>query len=151
MQTSISGFFDSLGLPRRNVRSSWGASNGQIVLLRSWADRYDPKTKQVVLLRHPREYLDGQGPGRSEREQQLRALWTGNAAGYVVLVSAKDPKAEPREIADFRRDIVWNIVALRSYPSGEVLGELGDIVPVAQLARHASTHRLEPAAQSPCF
>ena len=71
MNTPISQFFESLGFPLRNIRSSWGASNGSTLLLRSWSDRYDAKMRQVVLLRPPHEYLDGQGPGRNEREEHI--------------------------------------------------------------------------------
>ena len=151
MKTPISQFFESLGLPLRNIRNSWGASNGTTILLRSWSDRYDAKTKQVVLLRPQHEYLDGQGPGRSEREEQLRRLWAGGMVGYVVLVNAKDTNARPREIVDFRRDIVWNIVELHGNADGSVVAILGDLVPVDEIARHAATHALGPTLGSPPF
>jgi hypothetical protein len=141
----ISEFFASLGLPLNNIRSSWGASNEAMVLLRAWSDRYDASTREVKVLRPPGEYLDSQGRGRGEHEGHLRSLWAGGIAGYVVMVTAKDPLAVPRTIIGYRDDVVWAIERLRADPDGTVVAVLGDLVPVQDVAAHARRHPLMPA------
>ena len=145
----ISQFFARLGLPLRNVRNSWGASDGEIVLLRAWSDRYDGRRREVTLLRPVGEYLDSQGGSRPERVSQLRQLWRGGVAGYVVLVEAKDPKEVPRTIAGYREDVVFPIEALRIDSNGTTIGVLSAPVALELLRDHASRLRLRPTPTPP--
>jgi len=80
---------------------------------------------------------------------QLRRLWAGGIAGYVVLVTAKDPDARPREIDTYRADVVFPIERLRVDADGTTLGLLGSPIPVEDLTEHAMRHPLAPTTSRP--
>jgi len=83
--------------------------------------------------------------GRAERVQHAKALWEGRAAGYTVLVTARDPNARVREIESYREDVVWAIERLQREEDGSVVAILQRIpVPVGQLAEHARNHCTAP-------
>lgn len=139
----ISVFFDRLGFPLHNTRWSWGARSNLGVLLKTWVDDLDESGRYVRV-------LGGQPPGRlssglSERIEHLRTLWSGGLAGYAVIATAKDTKAQPRRIALYNAGNLRAIVSLVARPDGSVWAELGEEVPVKLLAKHAAKHRLIPA------
>lgn len=148
MAPPISKFFERLGFPLRNIRWSWGAVNAQrtAVLLRAWADEYSFKEKTVAVLREPDKYRATDSFGLDERIVQLKALWAGEMAGYVVIATAKDPSANPREIKEYREDRVFAIEQLRQRVDGAVVAALSsELVDLAQLAEHVGTHQAQPA------
>jgi len=89
------------------------------------------------------------GGGRAGCVAQLRRLWAGGIAGYVVLVTAKDPDARPREIDTYRADVVFPIERLRVDADGTTLGLLGSPIPVEDLTEHAMRHPLAPTTSRP--
>jgi hypothetical protein len=137
----ISVLFEKLGVPLRNVRWSWGAETGNIIVLRTWADEYDPKGKTVRILRGPGGRDMSASPGLNERIAHLRDLWSGNTAGYTVMANAQDPKQIPRVIKDFREDGVFPLVRIYAEPDGTVAAVLAPLVSVQQFKRHSETHR----------
>jgi hypothetical protein len=50
MAQAISKFFKHLGLPFHNDRWSWGAQQGNVLLLRTWAHKHSFKDKRVTVL-----------------------------------------------------------------------------------------------------
>lgn len=144
MAQPISKFFEGLGLPLRNVRWSWGARNGSTLLLRTWSDEYSTRNRTVTVLREPARYQQSESYGLDERIVQLKALWQGGIAGYTVIANVRDANAHPREIKDYRDDVVFSIKRLTVGEGGAVLAEVGDMVPLAAFASHASTHQTAP-------
>ena len=52
---SITRFFERLGFELRNSRTSWGATKGEAVMLRSWDDEIRPNPGRVrVFSQQPR-------------------------------------------------------------------------------------------------
>ena len=140
---NISSFFARLGFPLRNTRWSWGARSDLGVLLTTWEDDLDETGRFVRVLGWQSQ---GRSPsGLNERLDALRTLWSGGLAGYVVVAEAKDTRAQPRKIQSYDSERVRAIVALVAEPGGSVWAELGDDVPVTNLKKHASRHRLLPS------
>ena len=144
MAKAISQFFADLGFPLRNIRWSWGARNGDIVLLRTWQDEYAGRERKVTVLREPAALEVNDSFGLDERIVQLGSLWQGEVAGYTVIVEVKDKNARPREIKDYREDVVFAIKRLEVRADGSIAAVLSDMVPVSNLRQHALTHRTEP-------
>lgn len=139
----ISTFLDRLGFPLHNTRWSWGARSDLGVLLTTWADDLDESGRFVrVLGWRSQSRLSS---GLSERIDHLRTLWSGGLAGYAVVATAKDTKAQPRKIQSYDVDNVRAIVSLVAHEDGSVWAELGENVLVKRLAKHAVKHRLIPA------
>lgn len=144
MAKAISQFFADLGFPLRNIRWSWGARNGDIVLLRTWQDEYAGRERKVTVLREPAALEVNDSFGLDERIVQLGSLWQGEVTGYTVIVEVKDKSARPREIKDYREDVVFAIKRLEVRADGSVAAVLSDMVPVANLRQHALTQKTEP-------
>ncbi len=140
----ISTFFRNLGFQLHNKRWSWGARSEHGVLLRAWADDIDDNDRYVRVLGWQTQVLSPRG--LNERIDHLRALWSGGLAGYVVIATAADVNAEPRRISGFDADRVRAILSLIGEPDGSIWAELGDYVPIEQLAKHAKKHRLSPSS-----
>jgi hypothetical protein len=135
----ISEFFQRLGFPLRNIAWSWGAQNKTGVLLRTWEDEFDFSRKSVRVLRSSwRDLADSSG--LPERIEHLRSLWTGDFAGYTVMVTT-DPAHDERKIKDYRDDAVFPIDHLEVEADGTLVAVLGRPVPVQDLAEHSATHR----------
>jgi hypothetical protein len=145
MAPPISKFFERLGFPLRNVRWSWGAVNAPrtAVLLRAWADEYSFKEKTVSVLREPGQARPTDSFGLDERIVHLKGLWAGEMAGYVVIATAKDPIASPREIKDYREDKVFAIERLEQRTDGTIVAKFSEMVRLEQLAEHLGTHRAQ--------
>lgn len=141
MAKAISQFFADLGFPLRNVRWSWGSRNGEVLLLRTWADHYSGKERKVTVLRETSAHQLSDSFGLDERIVQLKGLWEGRLAGYTVIATVKDKDARPREIKEYRDDAVFAIKQLELKPDGSIAAVLIEPVPLAQLAQHALTHR----------
>lgn len=141
MAIPISQFFAKLGLPLRNVRWSWGAKDGAVLLLRTWADEFSSKERSVRVLRDPGEFQYSDSYGLDERIGHLESLWTRDVAGYTVIATAKDPKKSPREIKEYRDDVVFPIDLLDVVQTGHIRALLGQPVSVRELHKHAQQHR----------
>jgi hypothetical protein len=137
----ISSFFAKAGVPLRNFRWSWGASHDGKVLLRTWQDRQVFKERTVEVLGPPAHYLARDTFGLDERIKHLRLLWQGNAAGYTVIVTAKDTASPVREVADYRPDKVYVIERLRLQPDGAIVAVLNTMVDVDALTEHAKSFK----------
>lgn len=139
---NISSFLARLGFPLHNTRWSWGARSELGVLLTTWEDDLDETGRFVRVLGWRSQ---GRSPsGLNERRDQLRTLWSGGLAGYVVVAKAKDTTAQPRKIQSYDSENVRAIVSLVAQSDGSVWAELGDDVPVKKLKKHAVSHRLIP-------
>jgi hypothetical protein len=141
MAKPISSFFESLGFPLRNVRWSWGAKAGGTVVFRSWSDEFAVRERTVLVLREPDARQHTESFGLDERLTQLEQLWAGGLAGYTVIANVKDPAAQPREIKDFRDDVVFPLVRLLPQDDGSIRAEVGTPVQVMALREHLETHR----------
>lgn len=141
MAKAISRFFADLGYPLRNIRWSWGARNGDSLLLRTWDDEYAHKERRLAVLDRPELHRPSESFGLDERIVQLKALWEGGVAGYTVIATVKDKGANPREIKDYRPDAVFALNSLEAQPDGSIIALVGDKVPVSDLANHRNTHR----------
>jgi hypothetical protein len=101
-QVSLSRFFASMGAPLKNVRWSWGAQRADgSVFLREWdVHRFTTHGKEYVTVAHsmrpalPREH------GWRERAKHIQSIKNG-APCFLVMCSAKDFTASPREIESF--------------------------------------------------
>lgn len=147
MAKPISQFFAGLGFPLRNIRWSWGAKNaeGTALLLRAWDDEYSLKNKTVTVLWESERYLVSDSFGLDERIVQLEELWAGGLAAYVVIATVKDATARPREIKDYREDALFAVKRLSLRDDGSIVAEVRELVPVAKLAQHMTTHCTEAA------
>lgn len=143
MAKPISKFFLELGCPLRNVRWSWGAKAGEVMLLRTWDDEYSFMDKTVTVLREPDKYLQSESFGLDERIVHLQALWAGGVAGYTVIANVKKD-AHPREIKDYRDDAVFSIKQLLARDDGALVALLGESVDTKSFKAHSSTHRTGP-------
>lgn len=139
----ISTFFERLGFPLHNTRWSWGARSALGVLLTTWADDLDESGRYVRVLGWRSQGRPSSG--LNERIDHLRTLWSGGLAGYAVVATALDTKAQPRKIHSYDAESVRAILSLVGEPDGSVWAELGENVPVERLAKHAAKHRLFPA------
>lgn len=144
--SSMSAHFDALGFPLNNVRNSWGALSPRGILLRIWADEI--VSERVMVLGPPavRELQSKRANGFWERVDHLRLLWSGGIAGYALVLTATDVNAVPRQVKDFNREYVREIVALDEAADGSIWAELGEPVSVSKLEKHAVNHRLLPAS-----
>lgn len=112
-------------------------------MLRTWQDEYVGRERKVTVLREPAALEVNDSFGLDERIVQLKSLWQGEVAGYTVIVEVKDKTARPREIKDYREDVVFAIKRLEVRADGSIAAVLSDMVPVANLRQHALTHRTE--------
>lgn len=145
MVKPISQFFSGLDFPLRNIRWSWGAKNaeGTALLLRVWDDEYSFKNKTVTVLREAERYMASDSFGLDERIVQLKELWSGGLAAYVVIATVKDAAAHPRKIKGYREDVVFSVKQLSLRDDGLIVAEVSELVPVAALRQHMAAHRIE--------
>lgn len=144
MAKPISKFFADLGFPLRNIRWSWGARIGDVIVLRTWQDEYRARERKVTVLREPAALDLSESFGLDERIVQLKALWGGEVAGYTVLAEVRDRAERPRHIKDYREDVVFPIKQLELQPNGSIAAELGDPVAVVKLREHSEARRTAP-------
>lgn len=149
MPKSITKFFQSLGFKMKNDRWSWGALNGDALLLRSWLDQYSSRDAEVVVLRTPGGYAHTDSAGLPERRRHIEALKSGDLAGYTVIAEVEDPNVQPRKIKDFREDVVFPIDSLRVRDDGTLMAKLGRPVAVAALMDHSKSHRTHRFVELP--
>jgi hypothetical protein len=116
-QIGISNFFDSLGAPLKNVRWSWGAERRDgAIFLRGWDDhRFTDASGEYVVIAHSTELGDGASAGWRERWRHIQSVRAG-APCFVVMCTAKDVDADPREIESFdtRQLIVGGAVVVKN-------------------------------------
>ncbi len=146
MAKPISQFFADLGFTLRNVRWSWGARNGDALLLRTWTDEYRNKERKVTVLREPEALELSESFGLDERIVQLKALWQGGLAGYAIVAEVVDKHASPRKIKSYREDVVYPVKGLEQRPDGSIAAELGEPIAVGKLTEHSQTYRTAPGA-----
>lgn len=143
----ISQFFTGLGLKFRNNRWSWGAQQGNVILLRTWSHEQNFKERKVIVLQDTSHY-EGYGTdvshGLDERIKHLDAIWVGGIAAYLVMANAEDTNVFDLTIKDFREDIVYAISHLAATPEGGIAAVFSGMVPVADFRKHALTHRCRP-------
>lgn len=140
MAKPISKFFEDLGFPFRNVRWSWGARNGDTILLRTWEDNLSFKDREVIVFRS--SWSSGNDSfGLDERINHLKSIWNGEVSAYTVMAEVKDRDASPREIKDYRDDIVYWIERLLQRDDGSIVAKLGTTIPVSELSNHALNHK----------
>jgi hypothetical protein len=141
-EESITRFFERLGFELRNSRTSWGAMNGDAVMLRSWDDEVRSKPWRVrVFANQPREGK-AQRVGRSERKIHLRAIWAGGIPAYTIIVTPKfDKKTGDRGIGAFRPDKVFPIERLIE-EDDSIYAVYGAPIAVEDLEVHMSTYSI---------
>ncbi len=142
----ISRFFERLGFKLRNDRSSWGGTNNNAVMLRSWDDEIRSSPRRVIVLVKA-ERLDGPTQsGRKERKAHLRAVWMGGIPAYTVIVKPKFlKKSKARNIGDFRSDVVFPIERLVEEDEW-IFAVLGAPIAAEALFDHMQSHRVEANA-----
>jgi hypothetical protein len=104
MDKSISRFFKDLRVPLYNDRWSWGAERGNIIVLRTWADQYDSKARRATVLQI-QTLVESVSAGLDERVRQLRKIWQGSIAAYMIVATAVDPNVKQRTIESYRDDV----------------------------------------------
>jgi hypothetical protein len=101
----MSAFFESLGAPLKNVRTSWGARRPKdgAIFLRCWSDesRVDADGQKWMQIAFP----SGQGFGWRERQAHVKAIESG-ARCFVVVCEAEDVSASPRKVERFEQRTV---------------------------------------------
>ncbi|MFY3433073.1 HNH endonuclease [Achromobacter mucicolens] len=145
MAESITGFFTRLGFPLRNDRTSWGAVNGNAVLLRTWEDQYSARTGRVQVFGWLGGKTGTSSTGWNERQAHLRLLWQGGYAAYTVIVQpGEKEKNGVRQIRDFREDVIFPIekVVQEGDLIYAIINKIG--VPVGRLTEHRKIHRVQP-------
>lgn len=140
MAKPISKFFEDLGFPLRNVRWSWGARTGDTILLRTWEDQLSFKDWEVIVFKS--SWSSGHDSfGLDERINHLKSIWNGEVSAYTVMAEVKDRTTSPREIKDYRDDIVYWIESLRQRDDGSIVAKLGSTILVNELSNHALSHK----------
>ncbi|MCP3023363.1 HNH endonuclease [Cupriavidus basilensis] len=116
--------------------------NGDAVLLRTWSDEYQSRTRQVGVFGKERRPGGTTSAGLNERKDHLRALWNGGQPAYAVIVTPVDDKTDGvRKIGDFRSDAVFPIDRLIE-DQATIYAQLGAPVPVDKLQEHMRGHRV---------
>ena len=118
---TISQHFVNLGAPLRNVLNSWGAVSADgAVILRVWADeRRQFGSRWFRVLANPAWNTSVGYPERLSHIDSIRA----GSKGYMVVLTAVDPKAQPRKIGHFNPDVFIPIGEVLTTPDGVVWGE----------------------------
>jgi hypothetical protein len=140
-QEAISKFFKRLGFVLNNDRNSWGAVNGNAILLRTWTDEFTRIDRRVIVLKDYRRPGGTTSGGLNERKEHLRALWKGGIPGYVVIITPAVSGTDGiRKIGTFRDDAVFPIEHL--IEDGSIFAVLGEPVHVSKLAQDMQTRRV---------
>ena len=141
MASNITSLFIECGFPLRNSRWSWGARNNIGILLRTWTDQLSGNGKYVPVLRKQSAERLNFTLGYQERVSHLRAMWAGDIAGYLLMVSPEDDSVSPRKIRSFEADKVIAIKSLVVVDGDNIWAELGEEVKVPAIHRHAVKFR----------
>lgn len=140
---SISRFFDRLGFRLTNIQTSWGATNGDAVLLRSWADEVRTNPWRVTVLRAMPRAGKVQRFGRGERKAHIRAAWRGGIPIYTVMLTPKFDKQGERSIGSFDEQRLFPIEGFVE-EEGVIYALYGSPIPVERLGEHMATCRIAP-------
>ena len=140
---SITRFFERHGFMLRNGRTSWGANNGDAVLLRTWDDEAHTRPLRVRVFANLPRKDKAQRIGRAERKIHLRAAWAGGIPAYLVIVTPKFDKVGDRHIGPFRSDAVFPIERFVE-EENSIYAVYGAPVDVKDLPKHMRTYRLAP-------
>lgn len=139
-QEPISHFFARLGFKLKNDRTSWGATNGNAVLLRTWAHDLLQAPRRVRVFLNDQQQ-NGTLTGTNERKAHVRALWVGGCPGYAVVATRLAGRPGARETGEFRTDIVYPIERLVE-EGVSIYAVLANPVLVAALGAHMQAHRV---------
>jgi hypothetical protein len=129
--------FKAAGVAAKNPRWSWSArsADGKVVVLTLWKDLIDYKSRPISYNSFARENLSKwiNRPGNRERLENLR--WArDHCRGLfrVVITTAKDVNAEPREIqeAHYQSRMVMKLLDLNEI-TGEFRAVIVDEIAVA--------------------
>lgn len=136
----INAFFRDVGLPLRHHRQSWGASDGAVVLLKTWSDEWEKSAGEVPVLRMA--WHEGkEGFGLRERLGHLDALWTGRLAGYTLIADSTNAKSSTRTSKPLRNTDIYPITALRADRGGVITAVLASPISPEHLKEHSLAHR----------
>lgn len=137
----IAKFFEMAGVPLRVVRTSWGASDDDLVLLRTWSDEWDKEKGEVPVLRPKRHADQAGGFGLKERLRHLHLLWSGERPGYTAIAISSSRENRSGSSKPFPAAEVYPIRSLRVEPGGEIRAVLGKVIPLETMREHLRTHR----------
>ena len=137
----IAKFFELAGLSLRVVRTSWGASDDDLVLLRTWSDEWDQQNGEVPVLRPQRHPDQPGGFGLKERLWHLNRLWSGELPGYTAIATSSSRKHRSGSSKPFSAAEVYPIRRLRVEPGGEIRAVLGKVISLESMRAHARTHK----------
>ncbi|MBU9403468.1 HNH endonuclease [Burkholderia multivorans] len=139
MDKSISRFFTDLGVPLHNDRWSWGAERGNVIVLRTWADQYDSKTRRVGVLQI-QTLVESISAGLDERVRQLKKIWQGGIAAYTIVATAVDPDVKQRSIESYRDDL-FPIESIEVDDDGTLIAQCASKwVSARDFPTHAASH-----------
>ena len=139
MDKSISRFFTDLGVPLHNDRWSWGAERGNVIVLRTWADQYDSKTRRVAVLQI-QTLVESVSAGLDERVRQLKKIWQGGIAAYTIVATAVDPDVKQRSIESYRDDL-FPIESIEVDDDGTLIAQCASKwVSARDFPTHAASH-----------
>ncbi len=95
---NITANFEYLGVPLKNKRWSWGASNEDVVVLRVWQDhrRKGPAKTMTTRIWH-REWKVT--PGLNERKKHIAEIEAGKACYAIVVRDENLGTGKDRKIA----------------------------------------------------
>lgn len=141
----ISRFFERLGFKLRNERNSWGGTNNNTVLLRSWDDEIRQSPRRVLVLAKEDRAARRASVGRSERKAHLRAIWGGGIPAYTVIATPKFDKTTNARSIDVVRPDVFPIVRLVEEDE-LIFAVLGTPVSSEALPDHMQSHRADASA-----
>ena len=117
---SITRSFEYIGVPLRNSRWSWGASNEHAIVLRVWHDHTERDEDGVRrnLIWRPR-WKTERSPGVNERLNHIEEIKAGRPCYVIVVEDANFGTGKPRKIAQAK--------TRRVFKCGELLFEDGTI------------------------
>jgi hypothetical protein len=141
----ISRFFERLGFKLRNERNSWGGTNNDAVLLRSWDDEIRQSPRRVLVLAKEERAARRTSVGRNERKAHLRAIWGGGIPAYTVIATPKFDKTTNARSIDVVRPDVFPIVRLVEEDE-LIFAVLGTPVSSEALPVHMQAHRADESA-----
>jgi len=125
----IADHFENLGAPLANHYWSWGAMRPAdgTVILRVWADERCQIDGQWYRRLLEPSYVSSLGYG--ERLEHIQKIRDGSP-GYMVILTAADPKAAKRKIAAYNESVLVPIGRVVDLADGSVWGECLKPVPV---------------------
>lgn len=107
----------------KNQQWSWGSENDHAIFLRGWYHQLQGGKVQVQSIQ------DKPSAGLNERIRHLEACKQGKP-GYMVLMQARDPKAEKLSIRQFDQ-VVYPIIKIATDLEGVTWAHINCLEPVS--------------------